>query len=99
MRHLTQFGTYQIIVFRVNPEYAALYESSGNSTLFLEKVLRNADGSFKTEIISAIKIEGDITEEQRSMLIEEANNCYITQLVKGEWDIKDSLELKSEAEE
>ena len=34
---LTQYGTYQIIVFRVNPEYAALYESSGNSTLSLEE--------------------------------------------------------------
>ena len=35
--HLPQFGTYQIIVFRVNPEYAALYESSGSSTLSLEE--------------------------------------------------------------
>ena len=36
-RELPQFGTYQIIVFRVNPEYAALYESSGSSTLSLEQ--------------------------------------------------------------
>ncbi len=36
-RELTQFGTYQITIFRVNPEYAALYESSGNSTLSLEE--------------------------------------------------------------
>jgi len=36
-RELRQFGTYQIIVFRVNPEYAALYESSGSSTLSLEE--------------------------------------------------------------
>ena len=36
-RELLQFGTYQIIVFRVNPEYAALYESSSNSTLSLEE--------------------------------------------------------------
>jgi len=36
-QELTQYGTYQIIVFRVNPEYAALYESSGNSTLSLEE--------------------------------------------------------------
>ncbi len=34
-RDLTQFGTYRIIVFRVNPEYAGLYESSGSSTLSL----------------------------------------------------------------
>jgi len=36
-RDLMQFGTYQIIVFRVNPEYAALYESTGASTLSLEE--------------------------------------------------------------
>jgi len=36
-RDSLQFGTYQIIVFRVNPEYAALYESSSNSTLSLEE--------------------------------------------------------------
>lgn len=36
-RELTQFGTHQIIVFRVNAEYAALYESSGNSTQSLEE--------------------------------------------------------------
>jgi len=36
-RDLMQFGTYQIIVFRVNPEYAALYESTGGSSLSLEE--------------------------------------------------------------
>ena len=36
-QELTQYGTYQIIVFRVNPEYAALYEGSSNSTLSLEE--------------------------------------------------------------
>lgn len=34
-RELTQFGTHQIIVYRVNPEYAALYETSGNSSISL----------------------------------------------------------------
>ena len=36
-RDLMQFGTYQIIVFRVNQEYAALFDSSGASTLSLEE--------------------------------------------------------------
>jgi len=36
-RELLQFGTYQIIVFRVNPEYAALYQNSSSSTLSLEE--------------------------------------------------------------
>ena len=32
-RDLTQFGTYRIIVYRVNPEYAALYETAGTSSI------------------------------------------------------------------
>ena len=54
---------------------------------------RNADGSFTTEVNSAIKIQGDITEEQKAMLIKEADNCYVTRLVKGDWVINDSTEL------
>lgn len=54
---------------------------------------RNPDGTFKTEVNSAIKIAGDITQEQRDLLIQEADNCYVTRLVKGEWSINDSTEL------
>jgi len=54
---------------------------------------RNADGTFTTEVNSAIKIDGDITKEQRDMLIKEADNCYVTKLVKGDWNINDSTIL------
>lgn len=36
-RDLTQFGTHRVVVYRVNPEYAALYETSNNSTLSLSQ--------------------------------------------------------------
>lgn len=42
-QELTQFGTYEVIVFRVNPEYAALYESSGNTTQSLEEPPSNIE--------------------------------------------------------
>ena len=54
---------------------------------------KNADGTFTTEVDSAIKIEGDISEEQRKMLIEEADNCYVTRLVRGDWVINESPAL------
>ena len=54
---------------------------------------KNADGTFTTEVDSAIKIEGDISEEQRKMLIEEADNCYVTRLVRGDWVINESTAL------
>ena len=56
-------------------------------------VKKNDDGSFNTSVDSAIKIEGDITEEQRAMLIHEADNCYVTKMVKGDWLINSSTTL------
>ena len=45
-REFSHYGTHQIIVYRVNPEYAALYESSGNSTLSLEEPPTNIENGF-----------------------------------------------------
>ncbi len=42
-RDIQQFGLYRVIVFRVNPEYAALYESSGSSSLSLEEPPSNVE--------------------------------------------------------
>lgn len=42
-RDLTQYGTHRIIIYRVNPEYAALYETSGNSTLSLVQPPSNVE--------------------------------------------------------
>lgn len=55
-----------------------------------QKVIKKTDGSFKTKVSSTITIEGDITEEQRALLIKEADNCYVTRLVRGEWEFEDS---------
>lgn len=54
---------------------------------------RNSDGSYTTVVNSAIKIDGDISDEQRDMLIHEADHCYVTQLIKGEWQINSSTHL------
>lgn len=63
----------------------------GNVDAELSQVAKKGtDGSFETVVNSAIKIEGDITEEQRAMLIDEADNCYVTKLVKGDWIINES---------
>ena len=60
-----------------------------------QKVKREKDGSFTTTVESAIHIEGDITEEQRALLIEEADNCYVTRVVKGHWEFQKSEILES----
>ncbi|MEM7368673.1 MAG: hypothetical protein AAF587_08705 [Bacteroidota bacterium] len=42
-RGLQQFGTHRVIVFRVNAEYAALYESSGTSPVSLSQPPPNVE--------------------------------------------------------
>lgn len=53
-------------------------------------VKRNIDGSFITTVDSEISIEGNITDDQRNLLVYEADNCYVTRVVKGGWIINDS---------
>ena len=59
---------------------------------------KNRDGSISTVVNSAIKIEGDITEEQRAMLVKEADNCYVTRMVRGEWTFNESTVLELETQ-
>ena len=53
-------------------------------------VKRNSDGSFVTTVDSEISIEGNITDDVRNLLVYEADNCYVTRVVKGGWIINDS---------
>ena len=57
-----------------------------------QKVLRQVDGTFKTKVQSSISIEGDVTEAQRKELIHEADNCYVTRVVRGEWEFTESVD-------
>ncbi|MDC6388987.1 OsmC family protein [Maribacter sp. PR1] len=54
---------------------------------------RNTEGNYTTEVNSAIKISGNITPEQKAMLIQEADNCYVTRLIKGDWVLNDSTDV------
>lgn len=61
----------------------------------LEQVVkRTVSGELKTIVNSEIDIEGDISEEIRRMLIDEADNCYVTRLVRGEWEMNPSKTLE-----
>lgn len=58
-------------------------------------ISKNKDRSFKSTVKSSINIEGALTDEQRTLLIKEADNCYVTRLVKGEWEFEDSTVLET----
>jgi putative redox protein len=53
----------------------------------IQEVTREANG-LRTNIRIEMIIEGDITEDQRTELFEQADNCYVHRMLKGEWDIK-----------
>ena len=42
-QEIQQFGLHRVIVFRVNPEYAALYESASNSSITLSEPPSNVE--------------------------------------------------------
>ena len=59
-------------------------------------VTREPGGKMSTRVETTIKIEGDLTEEQRAKLIKEADNCYVTRVIRGDWDFAHSTEIVEE---
>lgn len=57
-----------------------------------QEVKREADG-LKTRIIVGIRIEGNITQEQKDELLKQADACYIHRQIMGEWNIEHATEL------
>jgi putative redox protein len=53
-------------------------------------VKRGEEGKLSTHVTVNIKIEGDITEEQKTELLKQADACYIHRMIEGEWNIEHS---------
>ncbi len=61
----------------------------------LRQVVRRGDGGALTSTVeTAIKIEGDLSDEQKTLLIQEADNCYVTRLIRGEWSLAPSVDME-----
>lgn len=56
-------------------------------------VKRNPDRSLVSNVQVSIKIEGDLTDEQRAELLREADHCYVHRMITGEWNIEDAITL------
>lgn len=50
-------------------------------------VTRNPDRTLASEVKVALQIEGDLTDEQRTELLHQADHCYVHRMIKGEWNI------------
>ena len=58
-----------------------------------QNVERLGKGKLKTHIKVGVSIEGDLSEDQKQLLLEEADNCYIHRMIEGEWDIEAATDL------
>jgi putative redox protein len=56
-------------------------------------VKRGEGGKLSTHVSVSIRIEGDITEDQKAELLKQADACYIHRMIEGEWDIERSSTL------
>lgn len=66
----------------------------GNVEAELNQVVkRGENGKLSTTVKVAISIEGDITEEQRTELLNQADACYVHRMIEGEWNIEKATVL------
>ena len=66
----------------------------GDVDAVLEQVVkRAADGKLSTHVRVAMRIEGEITQEQRDELLREADACYVHRMIKGDWFIQEAVDL------
>ena len=56
-------------------------------------VKRNADRSLVSTVQVFLKIEGDLTDEQRAELLREADHCYVHRMILGEWNIAQATDF------
>jgi putative redox protein len=61
-------------------------------------VKRGIAGKLSTHVTAKIKIEGDLTAEQKRELLKQADACYVHRMIEGEWNIENAVELTEEAE-
>ncbi|EIA09321.1 OsmC family protein [Flavobacterium frigoris] len=56
-------------------------------------VKRGEDGKLSSHVTAKIKIKGDLTAEQKTELLKQADACYVHRMIEGDWDIENAVEL------
>ncbi len=52
-----------------------------------QTVKRDKEGKLTPTVSVKLRIEGDLTEEQKAELSREADNCYVHRLIESDWEI------------
>ncbi|MFT7335159.1 MAG: putative redox protein [Porticoccaceae bacterium] len=61
-------------------------------------VKRGEAEKLSTHVTAKIKIEGKLTAEQKTELLNQADACYVHRMIEGGWNIENAIELTEEAE-
>lgn len=61
-------------------------------------VKRGEAGKLSTHVTAKIKIEGDLTTEQKAELLKQADACYVHRMIEGEWNIENAVEFTEQVE-
>lgn len=59
-----------------------------------QEVARGENGKLATRVTTAVKIEGNITEEQKVELYKQAERCYVVRMIENQWEMEHIEELK-----
>lgn len=62
------------------------------------KVERQSTG-LHTEVSVQIDIEGNLTDEQRSELLRQADRCYVHRMIEGSWSIGNATPIAQDSTE
>lgn len=64
-----------------------------------QTVKRGEGGKLSTSVKVAIKINGgNLTEEQKTELLKQADACYVHRMIEGDWNIESAVELEETVE-
>lgn len=56
-------------------------------------VKRGAGGKLSTHVTAKIKMEDNLTDEQKKELLQQADACYVHRMIEGQWNIENAVEF------
>lgn len=65
----------------------------GDVTAELTQEVKREPSGLKTNVKVAVQIEGNISQEQNTELLKQADACYIHRQIMGEWNIEHATVL------
>jgi putative redox protein len=69
----------------------------GNVHAKLEMKVERQSTGLHTAVSVQIEIEGNLTEEQRTELLRQADRCYVHRMIEGSWSIGNALPITQDS--